>query len=144
HRLQVAPRHALPVAAFPDRRRGVPPPEERACPLRVPRAALVVADPARPCAEQRFANPVERLGRHEHDELAVHARDLTRPPSETARPHAASEGGRADTRRAARAASASTGHASSAATRTASCGSGRRRATCRRSPPTTPRACEAV
>src|SRR6185437_1674614 len=37
----------------------------------VPRAALVVADPAGPCSEERFTNGVECLARHEHDELPV-------------------------------------------------------------------------
>ena len=47
--------------------------EERARALRVPGAALVVADPPGPGLEERVAHVVERLPRDEHDELAVHA-----------------------------------------------------------------------
>src|SRR5688572_12484581 len=64
---------------LPDRRVGALASEERPRPFRVPGAPLVIADP--PCAgrEERVAYGVERLRRHEHDELPVHR--LTLPQS---------------------------------------------------------------
>src|SRR5262249_37239891 len=50
--------------------------EERACSLRVPRAALVGADPSGAGFEQCGPHGIERLARDEHDQLPVHARDL--------------------------------------------------------------------
>src|SRR5581483_471509 len=44
--------------------------EERPRPLRVERATLVGADPARTCREDRVADGIERLRWHEYDELA--------------------------------------------------------------------------
>ena len=47
------------------------------CPraLRVPGAPLVVADPPGPGREERVAHPIQGLGRHEDDELAIHGID---------------------------------------------------------------------
>src|SRR5581483_12111810 len=63
-------RHALLDAPLP--RRGARPfaAEERPRPLRVERATLVGADPARTCREDRVADGIERLRWHEYDELA--------------------------------------------------------------------------
>src|SRR6476659_3963969 len=46
--------------------------EERSRALRVPRAPLVVPGPPRAGGKQRLAQRVERLTRHEDDELAGH------------------------------------------------------------------------
>src|SRR5205085_7196211 len=86
-RLEPELRHALLAAGLADRRRGAFPAEEGAGPLRVPGAALVVADPAGSGLEERRAHPVERLGRNEDDELpllAVHVWPAAGPG--TARP----------------------------------------------------------
>src|SRR5207253_9362710 len=71
-RLEPELRDALLAPALADRRVRRLAPEERAGALRVPGAALVVADPAGARGEERVANGIERLPRHEHDKLAVH------------------------------------------------------------------------
>src|SRR5262245_444578 len=72
NRLEPELGYALLPPRLPDGGRRTLAAEERACPFCVPRAALVVADPARASAEQRVAHGVERLARHKHDQFAVH------------------------------------------------------------------------
>src|SRR5205823_875704 len=72
-------RHPLLAPALADRRARRLATEERARALGVPRAALVLADPARAGREDRVAHGVERLGRHEHDELAAPRGHVCRP-----------------------------------------------------------------
>src|SRR5512132_2123749 len=64
--------NALLAAARADRRIRPLAPEERAGPLRVPRAPLVVPDSPRSRGKERVPHRVQRLGRYEDDELAVH------------------------------------------------------------------------
>jgi hypothetical protein len=63
---------ALLPPALPARGIGPLAAEERACSLRVPGATLVVADSPGAGREERVANGVQRLRRHEHNELPVH------------------------------------------------------------------------
>src|SRR5512146_808264 len=62
---------SLLASRRPDRRICSLAAEERSRPGGVPRAALVVADPARARLEERVAHFFERLARYEDDELAV-------------------------------------------------------------------------
>ena len=62
---------ALLAPGFPDRRARSLPAEERARPLRVPGAMLVLADAPGTRFEEGATNSVERLTRNEDDELAV-------------------------------------------------------------------------
>src|SRR5262249_31634899 len=59
--------HPLLTARLPDARLGPLAAEERAGALGEPRAALVVADAAGAGFEERLANRIERLTRHEDD-----------------------------------------------------------------------------
>jgi len=61
----------LLASGFPDRRARPFPAEEGSCPLRVPRAMLVLADSPGARLEEGGADSVERLTRNEDDELAV-------------------------------------------------------------------------
>src|SRR5262245_46742642 len=64
--------HPLLLPHLTDRRIRSGEPPERARPVRVPGAALVVADPPGARLEEGVAHLLERLGRHEDDELAIH------------------------------------------------------------------------
>src|SRR5207244_4120663 len=70
-RLEAELRHALLAPGRADGGGGPLAAEEGAGSLRVPRAALVVADPAGTGLEHGLTDCVERLGRHEDDELAL-------------------------------------------------------------------------
>src|SRR5947207_3290565 len=72
HRLEPILGHALLATATPDGWVRAFPAEERPRPGRVPRAALVLADPAGTGFEHRRPHRIQRLLRNEHDELAVH------------------------------------------------------------------------
>src|SRR5438270_13359936 len=72
-RLEPKLRHALLPPRPPDARLRARSAEERARPLRVPRAVLVVADSAGTGAEQRLPDSVEGFPGNEDDELALHA-----------------------------------------------------------------------
>src|SRR5262245_27407577 len=65
-------RHALFAAALADRGVGALSSEERSRALRVPGAALVVADTPGARGEQGVTDRVERAERDEDDELPVH------------------------------------------------------------------------
>ena len=64
--------HALLATRLADRRIGPLAAEERPRSLGIPRAALVVADPAGARGEDGIADGVERVGRDEDHELPVH------------------------------------------------------------------------
>src|SRR5207244_11339309 len=63
---------ALLPPCLPHVRIGAGAAEERARAGRVPRAALVVADPARAGREERLTQRIQRFARDEDDELPVH------------------------------------------------------------------------
>ena len=71
NRLEAQLGNTLLAPGFPDRRARSLPAEERARPLRVPRAMLVLADAPGTRLEEGAADSVERLTRNEDDELAV-------------------------------------------------------------------------
>src|SRR5262245_45657233 len=73
-RLEPHLRNALLHPALADRRARPFAAEERPGAFRVPRTALVIADAAGAGGKDRVAHNVERLERHEDDELAVHAK----------------------------------------------------------------------